>query len=63
MKTTYRAIRCACGDAYCHDWHVSPVAARWGVSFTQEQAEAVAELLNGLAKMRGLTTKGSDENV
>lgn len=40
----YRACKCPCGE--CNDWHVSPVADVWGVGFTQEQAEAVAQLLN-----------------
>ena len=46
----YRASRCPCGDPICEDWHVWPVAAVQCVKFTQEQAEAVAELLNNMEK-------------
>lgn len=42
----YCASRCPCGAAACKSWHVEPVAALQGVSFTQAQAEAVAALLN-----------------
>lgn len=46
----YKAIKCPCGHAACASWHVSPVADTQGVSFTKEQAEAVAKLLNDLDK-------------
>jgi hypothetical protein len=42
----YWAKPCNCGYDRCPDWHVAPVADAQGVSFTKEQAEAVAELLN-----------------
>lgn len=42
----YRAIPCSCGHRACKNWFVDPVAAVQCVSFTQEQAEAVAKLLN-----------------
>ena len=42
------AQRCLCGHQGCRDWHVSPSAAMQGVSFTREEAEAVAETLNEL---------------
>lgn len=45
---TYTAQPCPCGDNRCEDWHVEPVAAYQGVSFTQKQAEAVARLLNSM---------------
>lgn len=41
-----RAIPCPCGDAICKNWLVDPPAYVQGVSFTKEQAEAVAALLN-----------------
>ena len=40
------AQKCPCGHRHCKDWHVEPNAAVQGVSFTKEQAEAVAKLLN-----------------
>jgi hypothetical protein len=42
----YRAIPCPCGHPACTSWMVEPVAAVQGVSFTREQAEAVARLLS-----------------
>ena len=45
--TTYTARPCGCGHRACKSWHVWPVAAVWGVSFTEEQAELVAQVLNG----------------
>ncbi len=42
----YSARRCPCGHPSCKSWHVDPVAAVQSVSFTEEQARAVAELLN-----------------
>lgn len=44
--THYRAMKCPCGFASCNSWLVDPVAAVQCVSFTREQAETVAELLN-----------------
>lgn len=41
----FRVKPCPCG---CQDYHVHPVAAVQGVSFTKEQAEAVAKLLEFL---------------
>lgn len=41
-----RASKCPCGDKGCVSWHVEPMAAIQGVSFTEEQAHAVAWLLN-----------------
>jgi hypothetical protein len=46
----YRASPCPCGHRACTSWHVSWVANVQGVSFTQAQAEAVAELLNRMEK-------------
>jgi hypothetical protein len=42
----YRAIRCPCGHRGCSSWMVEPVAAIQGVSLTEAQARAVADLLN-----------------
>lgn len=44
----YWASRCPCMRRSCRDWHVEPVAALQGVSFTEAQARAVAKLLNDL---------------
>lgn len=49
----YKAIPCSCGHPVCKNWLVDPVAAFQGVSFTQEQAEAVAVLLNAMATLPG----------
>jgi acetone carboxylase gamma subunit len=46
----YVAQKCPCGDSVCEAWHVWPVAAVQSVRFTREQAEAVAKLLNEMAK-------------
>lgn len=43
---TYYATPCQCGDPLCKDWHVKPVAAYQGVCFTEQQARAVAAVLN-----------------
>lgn len=43
---TYFAKPCPCGHPVCKNWFVEPVAAYQGVSFTEEQARAVAALLN-----------------
>jgi hypothetical protein len=45
----FHASPCPCGHDNCRAWHVDPVAAVQGVSFTRVQAEAVATLLNRLA--------------
>ena|SRR5215472_5463641 len=42
----FRAIPCPCGHPACKSWMVDPVAAIQGVSFTQEEAEAIAEFMN-----------------
>jgi len=47
---TYQATPCQCGRRTCPDWHVAPVADLQGVSFTKEQAQAVAALLNEMEK-------------
>lgn len=47
---TYRAEPCPCGHSTCKHWHVSPVAAFQGVGFTEEQAQAVAALLNAMER-------------
>jgi hypothetical protein len=47
----YRAVRCNCGHKSCSDWHVSVVADVHGVSFTREEAEEVAKLLNAMDAM------------
>lgn len=49
-RNKYLAVRCLCDHPNCKDWHVEPVAAIQGVSFTREQAEAVAMLLNMIEK-------------
>ena len=48
MYELYKSIRCNCGDDGCSDWHVTPGADVHGVSFTEEQAKAIASLLNGM---------------
>jgi len=45
MMTVYRAMPCPCGHKTCRAWMVNPVAAVQGVSFTRDQAEAVAAFL------------------
>lgn len=45
----YRAVHCGCGSKACQYWHVTNVANVQGVSFTREQAEAVAGLLTAMA--------------
>lgn len=42
------AIPCPCGHKSCKAWMVDPHAAVQGVRFTQEEAERVAEFLNGM---------------
>ena len=46
----YSAVRCNCGHRACKNWHVKPVADIHSVSFTKEQAEAVAKLLNEMER-------------
>jgi len=41
-----RAIPCPCGHRACRNWLVTPHADLQGVSFSKEEAEAVADLLN-----------------
>lgn len=43
---TYRAVKCPCRHISCTNWHITIVADLQGVSFTQEQAIAVALILN-----------------
>lgn len=43
---TYMAMPCPCGHQHCKNWLVEPPAAIQGVSFTEKQAKAVADLLN-----------------
>lgn len=43
---THYAFPCPCGHPVCKNWMVSGVAAVQGVSFTEQQARAVAGLLN-----------------
>lgn len=40
------AMKCPCGHRACKAWMVAPQAAVQGVRFTQEEAEAVAKLLD-----------------
>lgn len=42
----YEAVPCNCGHPSCKHWHVSCVADVHGVGFDEEQARAVAGLLN-----------------
>ena len=46
----FKPIRCNCGHPACKHWHVAPVADQHGVSFTEEEANAVADLLNKMHK-------------
>lgn len=46
MKQYFTAMKCPCGHKSCKNWFVSPVAAVQSVSFTEEQAKAVAEFMN-----------------
>lgn len=46
MVTRFRALPCPCGHRSCKNWFVDPVAAVQCVSFTKEQAYAVAEFMN-----------------
>ena len=40
-----KAIKCPCGHPACTAWMVDPQAAIQGISFTEREARAVAELL------------------
>ena len=44
--TGFYAKQCQCGHKSCKNWHVSSVADVQGVSFTKDQAELVASVLN-----------------
>ena len=44
----FRVSQCQCNYAKCKDWHIAPVADVQGVRFTEEQAIAVATLLDGM---------------
>jgi len=46
MTKTFYAVKCPCGHASCKSWFVDPAAAVQGVSFTEEEARAVAGFLN-----------------
>lgn len=46
MSERFIASRCRCRSANCKDWHIWPAAAVQGVHFTEQQARAVATLLN-----------------
>lgn len=49
--STYRPVRCSCGDAICQHWHVTGVANVQGVAFDRRQAVAVAALLNQMSDL------------
>jgi len=40
-----RVSRCPCGSSSCHDWHVEGYATVQGVKFSENEARAVAYLL------------------
>jgi len=42
LPTGWRATHCPCGHDGCRSWHVSPVAAIQGVSFTEAEARLAA---------------------
>lgn len=44
MSEMSRISRCPCGHPVCKDWHVGPASVQ-GVSFTEDEAKAVAILL------------------
>lgn len=46
LEGPYVAKPCPCGHRFCKQWHVHPIAAFQGVSFTEEQAKLVAGVLN-----------------
>jgi len=46
VRGVFRAIKCPCGHRACNNWFVDPVAAVQCVSFTEEQARAVADFMN-----------------
>lgn len=48
MREVYTVTKCRCGHPVCKDYHVWPVAALQGVKFTEDQANAVAKLLNAM---------------
>jgi hypothetical protein len=57
MRKYYKAVPCPCGHRVCKNWFVDPVAAVQCVSFTKEQAEAVAQLLNDMEEKQELNNK------
>lgn len=73
MMSRYRVEPCHCMDTIiqppnaprrtCSDWHVAPVANVWGVHFTKEQAQQIADLLNGDARLLYDAEKEDDADV
>lgn len=51
----YRVSKCPCGHRACTNYFVDPVARYQGVSFTERQAHAVADLLNQMEGTAGLS--------
>lgn len=49
-----RVSRCQCGYDSCQDWHVSGYAQVQGVKFSEQQAKAVAALMEDPESMRRL---------
>lgn len=52
MPEIHRAEPCGCRHPTCSAWHVSPCAAVQSVRFSEEQARAVAALLNAMEMVR-----------
>lgn len=52
---SYKAVPCPCRHPACSDWHVANVASVQGVFFTEEQAVAVAKLLEEMEKVHDLS--------
>ncbi len=48
MKEVFRAIPCPCGFSACRLWTVATGSTNQTVRFTEEQAKAVAEFMNGI---------------
>lgn len=42
IGANWRAQPCPCGDEFCSAWHVEPVAAVQGVTFTEAEAKIAA---------------------
>lgn len=62
MRETFRAVPCPCGYPSCKSWFVDPVASVQCVSFTEAEARAVAEFMNGVdweAKQRSVVVLGA----